>query len=264
MLLKGVGRAFGGALLFSMPLLMTMELWQLGVSITRWRLALLVVATLALAIMLAHHFGFLQEEETGIAEAVVDGGVAILVGFVASAVVLTILSVVSPVQDWRAAVSIVAIEMLPATLGASFARSQLGEGSDRADAERAGPLRELVVIAAGAAVFSASVAPTEEVVLLAAKMSDLNALLLVALSLAVMHGFIYGFGFEGGSPSPGGFWRTFTRHTVVGYAVALVLSAYLLWTFGRFEGLTLQSIVAETLVLGLPASVGAAAARLIL
>ncbi len=35
----------------------------------------------------------------------------------------------------------------------------------------------------GAAVFSASIAPTEEMVLLAAKMSELNALLLIAFRL---------------------------------------------------------------------------------
>ncbi len=114
------------------------------------------------------------------------------------------------------------------------------------------------------AVFSTSIAPTEEVVLLAAKMSELNARLLVAFSLTVMHEFVYGVGFRGGSPSPGGFWAVFMTHTVVGYVIALTVGAYLLWTFVRFDGLAPQPILAQTLVLGLPASVGAAAARLIL
>ncbi|WP_219416295.1 TIGR02587 family membrane protein [Pseudonocardia nigra] len=263
-LLKGVGRAFGGALLFALPLLMTMEMWRLGVSISRWRLALLVAVTVTLAVVLARYFGFLDKGGTGIGEAAVDGGVAVLVGVVAATVVLSVLSVVHPVQDWRSAVSIVAIEMLPATVGASFARSQLREDGGEVSSERSGPLRELTILAAGAAVFSASVAPTEEIVLLAARMNELSAVLLVALSLAVMHGFIYGVGFKGGAPSPDGFWRTFTRHTLVGYATALAVCAYLLWTFGRFDGLALQPVVAETIVLGLPASVGAAAARLIL
>jgi uncharacterized membrane protein len=80
----------------------------------------------------------------------------------------------------------------------------------------------------------------------------------------VNNGFIFGVGFKGGASSSAGFWRTFTGHTLIGYAVALGVSAYLLWTFGRFDGLALQPIVEQTLVLGLPASVGAAAARLIL
>lgn len=262
LLLKGVGRAFAGALLFALPLLMTMELWRLGVSIPRSRLALLVVATVTLAVVLSHYFGSVHDEQVGIAGATVDAFVAILVGLVAAAVVLTILSVARPLDDWQNAVSMIAIETLPATIGASFARSQLGEHAGQS--ESAGRPREIVYVTAGAVVFSASIAPTEEVVLLAAKMTEVDALLLIAVSLAVMHGFVYGVGFRGGSPSPGGFWAVFTGHTVVGYVIALAVSGYLLWTFGRFEGLALQPVLAQTLVLGLPASVGAAAARLIL
>ncbi|MDQ4021529.1 MAG: TIGR02587 family membrane protein [Actinomycetota bacterium] len=191
-------------------------------------------------------------------------GTSILVGLLAAAVVLAVLSVVRPVHDLQNAVSVVAIEALPATIGASFARSQLGEDSEGAGQDRQGRLHEIVIVGSGAVVFSASIAPTEEVVLLAGKMTELNAMLLVALSLTVMHGFVYGVGFRGGSPSPGGFWAVFVAHTVVGYVIALAVSGYLLWTFGRFDGLALQPILAQTLVLGLPASVGAAAARLIL
>ena len=44
-----IGVAFG-ALIFAFPLLMTMEMWQLGFSMDRWRLVLfLVVGVLVLA-----------------------------------------------------------------------------------------------------------------------------------------------------------------------------------------------------------------------
>jgi uncharacterized membrane protein len=56
----------------------------------------------------------------------------------------------------------------------------------------------------------------------------------------------------------------FLRFTVVGYAVALLVSAYVLWTFGRFEGEALDSVVMQAMVLAFPAALGAAAARLIL
>ncbi|MGY1836910.1 DUF2391 family protein [Blastococcus sp. SYSU DS0510] len=42
------------------------------------------------------------------------------------------------------------------------------------------------------------------------------------------------------------------------------MSAYLLWTLGRFDDTGLLMVVTETVVLALPASLGAAAARLIL
>jgi uncharacterized membrane protein len=56
----------------------------------------------------------------------------------------------------------------------------------------------------------------------------------------------------------------FLRVTVVGYVIAIIVSFYLLWTFGRIEGLAITEIASMTLVLSFPAAIGAAAARLIL
>lgn len=232
-------------------------------TVPRWRLALLLGATVVLAVALSHVFGFLDQTGIGLREAAVDAGVAVLVGIAAATVVLTVLSVVKPLRSWDEALSVIAVEALPATVGASFARSQLGEGSTQSKRRGQGRLRETVLLVAGAVVFCSSLAPTEEIVLIAAAMSELDAILLVGLSLVLMHGFVYGLGFKGGSPSPRGFWQMFRDHTVVGYVVALLLSAYLLWTFGRFQGLALHPVLMQTLVLGLPASIGAAAGRLI-
>ena len=127
-LAKGVGRAFAGALLFSLPILMTMEMWQLGVGIDRWRLALLLLATVALAVAMESYLGMRKGRSTGLVASAVDAGIAFLVGLATAAAVLTVLSVVQPVRTWDEALSIVAIQALPATVGASFARSQLGNG----------------------------------------------------------------------------------------------------------------------------------------
>jgi uncharacterized membrane protein len=51
---------------------------------------------------------------------------------------------------------------------------------------------------------------------------------------------------------------------VVGYLIALLVSAYVLWTFGRFEDTAWLIYLRQTVVLGFPAALGAAAARLIL
>ena len=57
----GVARAFGGALLFSLPILMTMEMWTLGFAMDRLRLAVLMLGLLPILIGLAYYSGF---EET--------------------------------------------------------------------------------------------------------------------------------------------------------------------------------------------------------
>ncbi|MDT0276137.1 TIGR02587 family membrane protein [Blastococcus goldschmidtiae] len=259
-LFRGVGRAFGGALLFSLPLLMTMELWQLGHTVDRFRLGLLVLLTALLVLGLARVFGA-GAGGTGFTGHLVDTGVALLVAVIAAGLVLTVLAVVNPIGDWQDAVSVVAIEALPAAIGASYARSQLGEGSQKGEA--AGYQHELFLMAAGAVVFAANIAPTEEVVLLAAKMSEVHTAALVVLSVVFMHGFVYSVGFKGQEHADRPV-HAFVTLTVVGYVIALAISAYVLWTFGRFDGLGMVAIVSETVVLALPASLGAAAARLIL
>ena len=54
------------------------------------------------------------------------------------------------------------------------------------------------------------------------------------------------------------------RFSVAGYALALLTSLLMLWLFGRTDDTSLAFVVSEVVVLGFPASVGAAAARLIL
>ncbi|MGY1708775.1 TIGR02587 family membrane protein [Geodermatophilus sp. SYSU D00758] len=255
------GRAAGGALLFALPLFMTMEVWQLGLSIPRYRLALLVAATVVLVVFLSRLFG---AGANGLRrrDYLADAGVALVMAAVVAAVAMTAFGVVVPWTDWPGALSIVAIETLPAAVGASFARSQLGAGSRRPEASGYGT--EVLLMAAGAVVLAANIAPTEEVVLLAATAGPLLCAVVVALSLLLMHGFVYRVGFKGQEAVEGGALRAFLLLTTVGYAVALAVSAYLLWTFGRFDGVDASVALTRSVVLAVPASLGAAAARLVL
>lgn len=118
-------------------------------------------------------------------------------------------------------------------------------------------------MAAGAVVFASNIAPTEEVILLAGAVTGLQAFLLVVLSLALMHMFVYGTGFAGQEESTSTS-RSVLTLTVPGYAIALAISGLLLWSFGRYDGTSTYFALTEAVVLALPASLGAAAARLIL
>lgn len=55
---NALARAFGGALLFSFPLLMTMEMWSLGMTVDRWRLVIFLVLTIPMLIGLSYYSGF--------------------------------------------------------------------------------------------------------------------------------------------------------------------------------------------------------------
>jgi uncharacterized membrane protein len=75
--LRGIGRAFGGALLFVVPIFLTMEVWSLAVSVERPRMVLLVLTTVVLVVALSRYFGMLRRSRVRWWDAVVDAGVAL-------------------------------------------------------------------------------------------------------------------------------------------------------------------------------------------
>jgi putative integral membrane protein (TIGR02587 family) len=262
----GLARAFGGAIFFSLPLLMTMEMWWLGFYMDRFRLAIFLVAFLPVLIGLSHYAGF--EETDRWSDDIRDAFVALLVGFVTSAVVLTLVGLIDASMSASEIVGKVALEAIPASVGASFAESQLGHQTPGEERKRreTGYGGELFLMTAGAIFFAFNVAPTEEMIVIAIKASSWHILAVSVTSLMLMHAFVYALEFRGGHSAPEGTpaWSVFARFTVVGYALALLMSAYVLWTFGRLEESSLEFQLSATIVLAFPASLGAAAARLVL
>jgi putative integral membrane protein (TIGR02587 family) len=261
----GAARAFGGALIFSLPLLMTMEMWWLGFHADRARLALLLVAQVPLLVGLAHFCGF--EETTGLLDAAVDAAAAFGIATLTAAASLALLGALRPGMGADEVVGKIALQAVPGSIGALLAQSQFGEQQEEGRKRReAGHLGEYFFMAVGALFLAANVAPTEEVVLIAHATSPWHALALAAVSLALMHAFVFAVEFRGQEGVPPGtpFWSAFLRFSVLGYVIALGTSAYMLWTFGRFDGTGVAEAVRMTIALGFPSALGAAAARLIL
>jgi putative integral membrane protein (TIGR02587 family) len=265
--LVGLARAFGGAILFALPLLMTMEMWSLGFYMDRLRLALFMALMVPLLVGLSHYAGF--KPTATWTDDVADAFVAYGVAFVASLLVLALFRVVTLSMPPGEIVGKVALQAVPGGFGAMLARSQFSESESDEEARRnrGGYGMEMLLMAGGAVFLAFNVAPTEEMVLIAYMMTPWHALAVALVSLGLMHGFVYASGFAGSAdhrPEGVPAWSLFLRFTVVGYAIALLVSAYVLWTFGRsdehFAGVYMMMVV----VLGFPASIGAAAARLIL
>jgi putative integral membrane protein (TIGR02587 family) len=168
------------------------------------------------------------------------------------------------IDEW---IGKVAIQTVPASIGALLAQSQLGRTAEEQQKRRdSGDFGEYFFMFAGAVFLAANVAPTEEVVLISYMMSTWQVIGLSVLSLTLMHAFVYSVEFSGQHDRPQGVsgFSLFVRFSVVGYVMALAVSAYVCWSFGRFEGLSLEEMLQATMVLGFPAAVGAAAARLVL
>lgn len=266
--LVGVARAFAGALIFSLPMLMTMEMWWLGFYMSPLRLAFLLVLTLPLLTGLSHFSGL--RPRTRIRDDVADVFVALLVGAIASVLALSVFGVLGFGMSLQEIVGKVALQTIPASIGAMLARDQFGMSSDEGKEEleeKTSYGGEMFLMAAGALFISFNVAPTEEMILIAYKMTVWHELALIGASLLLMHALVYGLNFRGEHSREGAaasFLRIFARFTVLGYVLVLAISFYILWSFGRTEGTALVEVVSATVVLAFPGALGAAAARLIL
>ena len=264
----GLARAFGGAVIFAIPLLMTMEMWSLGFTMGRGRLLVFLGINFAILVGLSYFAGF--EKTFSWKEDALDAFAAFAVGVITSAAMLALFGVITLETHWGEIVGTIALQSVPASIGAMLGRKQLGAEQDTgAEEERkreAGYGGELFLMLAGALFLAFNVAPTEEMLLIAFQMTPWHALALGAVSIALLHVFVYEVGFSGqeNRPEKGTFRSTFLHFTLAGYGIALLVSLYVLWTFGRTDGVALTVIAMMTVVLAFPAAVGAAIARLVI
>ncbi|HEY0833380.1 MAG TPA: TIGR02587 family membrane protein [Azospirillum sp.] len=259
-----LARASAGAVIFAFPLLMTMEMWELGFYMDRFRLALFMVVTLPVLFGLSFFSGF--EETFCWQDDLIDALTAFGIGFLVSAALLTVFGITTGSQPLPEIVGKIALQSVPASIGAMLARKQLGgrDGPDQERRKRSSYAGELFLMMVGALFVGFNVAPTEEMVLIAYKMTPWHTLALALLSLGLLHAFVYTVGFAGqesGGEAP--FRSVFLRFTVAGYGIALLVSFYLLWTFERVAGLSAMELVTAMVVLSFPGALGAATARLI-
>ncbi|MFC3126495.1 TIGR02587 family membrane protein [Pseudoroseomonas globiformis] len=263
---RELGRAAAGAGVFALPILMTMEMWELGSATYPVRLALFLCLSVPLLTGLAMLTG--SDADEGWKGALREAFLALFVGAVVSVLVLTLCNVIDWArEDVHAINGKVALQTVTAAMGAVLARAQFGEegGRQQRRKERAGYPAALFLMAAGALYLAFNLAPTEEMVLIAYMMTPWHAIALTLFSVILLHAFVYEVGFYGEDDRrQGGFWDLFLRYSIVGYAVTFLVCGYILWTFGRLDGLGLSAALTAIIVLAFPGALGGAAARLVL
>ena len=265
-----LARAFGGALIFSFPMLMTMEMWHLGFYMSEFRLALFMLLIIPLLTGLSFYDGF--ENTFTFKDDIIDTFVALAVGFAASIIILYLFGQIKAGMSADEIIGKISLQAVVAALGAMFAESILaGDAEAEKDLEEkkrsASYLGQIFLMVVGAVFLSMSLAATEEMILISYQMSDWLSIALAIFTIFLMHGFVYAAEFAGHKklikpdvPA----WSLFLRFTVVGYAIVLLVSFYILWTFGSLDGLGLKEQLKAVIVLALPAALGASASRLIL
>lgn len=267
--LREYGRGLAGGLIFSLPLLYTMEVWWAGFIARPGRMLVYLLAVFLLLLGYNRYAGL--RRDASMKEVAVDSVEELGLGVIIAAIALYAIGRIGPHTTLDEALGMIAIEAGIVAIGVSVGTAQLGTGDT--DDEGMGDKEQseihfggqLVITLCGAVLFAANVAPTDEILMIAAETSAARLLLVVAFSVTIGALVLYYADFARASRySPTEtHWQAFAG-TVITYAAALIASAAILWFFGRFDGQGLPVVIAETIVLGFPATLGASAGRLLL
>lgn len=243
-----------------------MEVWSAGFTVTPLRLLAGVVGTYVLLCGYNAYAGL--HHETRLDEILVDSIEELGIGLTLSAGILWMLGRIDFSLGVAEALGVILVEGLFVAVGVSVGTAQLtgdDQGRGSAQGRQQAISSELVLASCGAVLIAANVAPTEEILLLASEMRPALLLATLAASLTLAATLLYFSNFTGSARFAGERGAFGVVHgTAITYAVGLIASAALLWFFGRFEGHSLTLNVGQVVVLGLAATLGAAAGRLLL
>ncbi|SRX55518.1 TIGR02587 family membrane protein [Aequorivita sp. CIP111184] len=272
--LKDYGRGITGGLLFSLPMLYTMELWWAGFIANSLQLIVYFIVGMFLLMVYNHYVGIRREHSflEGLEESIEEMGMALLL----TVFILWVTGRLAPNMSLNEISGKIIVEAVTVAIGISVGKSQLGsEGDEKNDkdedeqnkwSKNPNILRSVNIALCGAILIASNVAPTDEVMVIALEAEIFKLLLIALLSIGIGGAVLYYINFKGAKEAvlqPHNF-KQVVFGTVIMYAVALASSAFMLWFFGRFDGLSLYGIVAETVVLGFPAALGASAGRLLI
>jgi putative integral membrane protein (TIGR02587 family) len=206
---------------------------------------------------------------------------ALGIGVVCAALALILLRRITVETPLSEALGKLVFETVPFALGVALARSTL-QGRPPRDRRITAPLSrhlssptlasvrdalvDLDATVIGAVLIAFSIAPTEEVPLLAASLPPLWLLLIMAASLGLSYGIVFAAGFTDRTErAQRGLLLSPITETLVAYLVALVISVTMLVLFQQLNQTDpWQEWLSNTLVLGLPASIGGAAGRILI
>lgn len=278
--LQEYSRGIVGGLLFSLPLLYTMEVWWAGFIAHPLRLLVYVLATFTLLLGYNRYCGLRCDASP--VEVAIDSVEEMGLGLAIAALILWLLGQIGADMQLNEIVGKVLLEAMTVAIGVSIGTAQLGSSEGDQDGDTgiddvsgSEPMPffqdasdfggQMTITLCGAVLFAANVAPTEEIIMIAIESSSGKILGLALLSMLLGATILFYSNFTGSQlfiKNRG--IKTVAFGAVITYAIALVTSAAILWFFGRFDGIAPLTCLSETVVLGFSATLGASAGRLLL
>jgi putative integral membrane protein (TIGR02587 family) len=258
----------GALLVVGLTFHYTMETWWLGWTLPFPYLVGYAFFGLVLVILLTRSSGFREERSwrrrsSSWRYVATEFAEVLMQSFVASYTILLIMGVIDVPSTLNLVVRLGLIEVVPLGFGAALANRLFRADGERANEEGTFP-NNLALFSIGALFVASTIAPTQEMELIAAHMSWARHAALIALTLLLVYLMLYELEFKDQEARVQREWRYQIGTTFMVYMVGLVVSFLLLTGFGHFLDATLSLVYQETVVLAFPASLGAAAAEVVI
>ena len=266
--LQEYGRGIIGGLIFSLPLLYTMEVWWRGFTAPASYLLIFVVVTFLLLLGYNTYAGMRKDASFWDIcwDSVEELGLALVVSFL----FLFLIGKINFNMPVFEIAGKIIVESMIVAIGISVGTAQLGQkkkqgsgGSSQEKSKKDSLFQVFVLSVCGAVFMASSVAPTAEILRIGIESGTINIIIMVIISLLLSGIILFFTDFVGATNSRNDVKRV-ALEIIISYSSALLVSFFLLWFFGRVVGYSISIIVAEIVVLAVPGSLGASAGRLLI
>ncbi|WP_051286251.1 DUF2391 family protein [Salinimicrobium terrae] len=163
---KEYGRGIVGGLLFSLPLLYTMEVWWTGFTASPEKLLAFVAFTFLLLLGYNKHSG--MRKDASLKDILHESIEDITIAFTVAFLFLLLINKISLTMPLREIAGKVIVESMIVAIGVSVGTAQLGQEKKREGSKEGGGILQMIVLSiCGAVLIASAVAPTEEILKIA-------------------------------------------------------------------------------------------------
>ncbi len=260
----------GALLVVGLSFHYTMETWFLGWTLPLLYLVGYALVGLALVLLITRNIGFRKEAQRpggktrSWVRILTDFSQILLQSFIASYLILLILGIIDVGSSLNLIMRLGLIEVVPLGFGAALANDLFGSTSEQETKKERHFPKNIAIFAIGALFVSAPIAPTDEMELIAAHMGWGRHMLLIVLTLVLIYLILFELGFKGQQArvQQDKLFQIGTAFVV--YTIGTTTAFLLLIGMGHFIDATAAFTYQETVVLAFPASLGAAAAEVVI
>ncbi|HVF88734.1 MAG TPA: TIGR02587 family membrane protein [Blastocatellia bacterium] len=281
--LNDLMRAVAGAFLFGAPFLYTMEVWWKGNFTSPPRMLFALAAAYVSLVALNLNGGFRTRQPRAWNRILGDSAEGLAVALASAAFSLVLIGIIRFNEGLEVIMGRIVMEAVPFSIGVGIASNFLkkqdeegGGGSDGLPEERAqdwssdawrGTLADAGSTVLGATIICSSIAPTDEIPMIAAGLSSPWLLVMIGASLLLSYIIVFeaDLGSQSRRMTQTGIFQSPISETLASYLLSLLVAFLTMWLFQlvRVDD-PLSQWVNYTIVLGLPATIGGAAGRVAL